>query len=131
MERAWISIQTGKRIDQRESSRSVGQTQHSDLLMYWWHSSKQQPGRGQYVHQQHYDTFPILDVTALDADQLKRATQIFDDTCQLPLKPLHELDIDENRKLARPPLLQRSARLARCHPRRRRTTRHSTPETLP
>ncbi len=31
--------------------------------------------------------------------QLATAASIFDDTCQLPLKPLHELAIDENRKL--------------------------------
>ena len=66
--------------------------------MYWWHSSKQHPGRG-ILTKTTLATLPILDVTALSADQLQRAAQIFDDTCQLPLKPLHELDIDENRKI--------------------------------
>ena len=65
--------------------------------MFWWHSSKQQRRRG-ILTKTTLRTLPILDVTALSADQLARATQIFDDTCQLPLKPLHELDIDENRK---------------------------------
>lgn len=66
--------------------------------MYWWHSSKQQPGRGS-IPSSALRSFPILDVTALSDTQLARAAQIFDETCQLPLKPLHELDIDKNRKL--------------------------------
>ena len=67
------------------------------LLMFWWHSSKQQPGRGRLAKTT-LGSLPILDVTALSPEQLRQAAQLFDETCQLPLKPLHELDIDENRK---------------------------------
>ena len=66
--------------------------------MYWWHASKQDAGRGS-IAKSSLATLPILDVTALDAAQIQRAAQIFDETCQLPLKPVHELDIDANRKL--------------------------------
>ena len=65
--------------------------------MYWWHASKQQAGRGSLAKSA-LQYLQVLDVTALSAAQPQRAAQIFDETCKLPLKPLHELDIDENRK---------------------------------
>ncbi len=92
---AWISIQIPT-VEQEKALVLWGNTLLG-LLMFWWQSSKQQPGRGRLAKTT-LDTLPILDVTALSADQLQRAAQIFDETCQLPLKPLHELDIDENRK---------------------------------
>ena len=93
--RAWISIKLGS--PEEEKALVLWANSTLGLLMYWWHSSKQQPGRGSIPSQALY-SLPILDVTALDDDQLQRAAQIFDDACQLPLKPVHELDIDENRK---------------------------------
>ena len=93
---AWISIQLP--TAEHEKALVLWGNTLLALLMFWWHSSKQQPGRGRLAKTT-LDTLPILDVTALSADQLQRAAKIFDETCQLPLKPLHELDIDENRKL--------------------------------
>lgn len=93
--RAWISIQ----LETAELEKALVLWGNSTLglLMYWWHSSKQQRRRGS-IPKSTLQTLPILDVTALSTDQLTRAAQIFDATCKLPLKPLHELDIDENRK---------------------------------
>ncbi|MDE2637920.1 MAG: hypothetical protein OXI30_16270 [Chloroflexota bacterium] len=93
--RAWISIQLAS--EDHEKALVLWANTILGVLMFWWHSSKQQRRRG-ILTKTTLRTLPILDVTALSADQLARATQIFDDTCQLPLKPLHELDIDENRK---------------------------------
>ena len=93
---AWISIQMPS-IEHEKTLVFWGNTLLG-LLMFWWHSSKQQAARGRLTKTT-LATLPILDVTALSPDQLQRAARIFDDTCQLPLKPLHELDIDENRKL--------------------------------
>lgn len=92
---AWISIKLA--TAEHEKALVFWSNTLLGLLMFWWHSSKQQPGRGRLAKTT-LDTLPILDVTALSPDQLKRAATIFDETCQLPLKPLHELDIDENRK---------------------------------
>ncbi|MCY3865285.1 MAG: hypothetical protein OXG68_07570 [Chloroflexi bacterium] len=92
---AWISIQLPS--EHHEKALVLWGNTLLALLMFWWHSSKQQPGRGR-LSKTTLDPLPILDVTALDAAKLQQAVQIFDDTCQLPLKPLHELDIDENRK---------------------------------
>lgn len=93
--RAWISIQLA--TAELEKALVLWGNSTLGLLMYWWHASKQQPGRGS-IPKSSLQNLPILDITSLSADQLQRAVQIFDETCQLPLKPLHELDIDENRK---------------------------------
>ena len=94
--RAWISIKlpTAK----LEKSLVLWGNSTLGLLMYWWHSSKQQRRRGS-IPKSALQSLPVLDVTALSPTQLASATRIFDQTCQLPLKPLHELDIDDNRKL--------------------------------
>lgn len=93
--RAWISLQLP--TPDHEKALVIWANSILGMMMYWWHSSKQQAARGMLTKTT-LQTLPVLDVTALDADQLQRAAQIFDETCQLPLKPLHELDIDENRK---------------------------------
>ncbi len=92
---AWISIQLPT-AEQEKALVLWGNTLLG-LLMFWWHSSKQQPGRGRLAKTT-LDSLPVLDVTALSAAKLVQAVNIFDETCQLPLKPLHELDSDENRK---------------------------------
>ena len=94
--RAWISIQLP--AIELEKALVLWANTTLGLLMYWWHASKQQAGRGS-ITKTTLATLPILDVTTLSADQLQRAARIFDETCQLPLKPVHELDIDHNRKL--------------------------------
>ena len=94
--RAWISLS----LSTKEHSQCLVLWANTVLgmLMHWWHSSKQQAARG-ILTKTSLNTLPILDVTALSDAQLARAVQIFDETCRLPLKPLHELDIDENRKI--------------------------------
>ncbi|MCY3798970.1 MAG: hypothetical protein OXG84_14265 [Chloroflexi bacterium] len=94
--RAWISVGLPK--VEHEKSLVLWGNSLLGLLMFWWHSSKQHPGRG-ILTKTTLQTLPILDVTALSTDQLAQAAKIFDEACQLPLKPLHELDIDENRKI--------------------------------
>ncbi len=94
--RAWISIKLA--TVEHEKALVLWGNSSLGLLMFWWHSSKQHPGRG-ILTKTTLATLPILDVAALSADHVQRAAQIFDETCQLPLKPLHELDIDDNRKL--------------------------------
>ena len=93
---AWISIQLPT-VDHEKALVLWSNTMLA-LLMFWWHSSKQQPGRG-VLTKTTLGSLPILDVTALTPEQLQRAVRIFDETCELSLKPLHELHIDENRKL--------------------------------
>lgn len=92
---AWISIQLPEVAHEKALVLWANTT--LGLLMFWWHSSKQQTGRGRLTKTT-LQTLPVLDVTALDADQLEAAARLFDEMNQLPLRPLHELDRDENRK---------------------------------
>ena len=94
--RAWISIQLP--TEEHEKAMVMWGNTTFGLLMFWWHSSKQQRRRG-ILTKTTLATLPILDITALTPEQLQTASRIFDETCKLPLKPLHELHIDENRKL--------------------------------
>ena len=94
--RAWISIRLNS-VEQEKALVLWGNTLLA-VLMFWWHSSRQQPGRG-VITKTELSSLPVLDVTAFTDEQLQRAAQLFDETCQLPLKPIHELDQDENRKL--------------------------------
>ena len=94
--RAWIAIKLPS-ANLEKALVAWGNTTLG-LLMFWWHSSKQQRRRG-ILTKSSLQTLPVLDVTALTPAQLASAARIFDDTCQLPLKPLHELHLDDNRKL--------------------------------
>ena len=93
--RAWISIQLPEAAHEKALVLWANTT--LGLLMFWWHSSKQQSGRG-ILTKTTLQTLPILDVTALDDAQLEAAARLFDEMNQLPLRPLHELDSDDNRK---------------------------------
>ena len=92
---AWISIQLPEAAHEKALVLWANTT--LGLLMFWWHSSKQQSGRGRLTKTT-LQTLPILDVTALDDAQLETAARLFDEMNQLPLRPLHELDSDDNRK---------------------------------
>ena len=92
---AWISIQLPEAAHEKALVLWANTT--LGLLMFWWHSSKQQTGRGRLTKTT-LQTLPILDVTALDDAQLEAAARLFDEMNQLPLRPLHELDSDDNRK---------------------------------
>jgi len=63
----------------------------------WWHSNKQQSGRGS-IGKSTLQTLAVLDVTALNATQLKAAVQLFDAMSGLDLLPLHEIDKDAVRQ---------------------------------
>lgn len=93
--RAWISIKL--ETTDHEKALVLWGNSLLGLLMYWWHASKQQAGRGSLAKSALQDLC-ILDVTTLSPSQLADAAALFDETCQLPLKPLHELESDENRK---------------------------------
>lgn len=67
------------------------------LLLRWWHSNKQQAGRGSIVKSM-AGPLPVLDVTALPACELAAAVRVFDELCETPMLPLHEIDKDPVRR---------------------------------
>ena len=68
------------------------------LISYWWHSSRQQPGRG-IISIRLAESLPILDLRALDDEQHATAQQIFEEFRDEELKPAYIAGADRNRAL--------------------------------
>ncbi len=67
------------------------------LLCYWWHSSRQQAGRGRMPITA-IRTIPTLDVTQLTPEQLATAGTIFEDLRDAEFLPANEAYRDDSRK---------------------------------
>ena len=67
------------------------------LLCYWWHSSRQQAGRGS-MPVTAIRTMPTLDVTKLTPRQLETAAGIFDDMRERTFLPANEAYRDTTRQ---------------------------------
>jgi hypothetical protein len=93
--RAWLSIRLAS-VEQ-EKALVLWANTSLGLLLRWWHSNKQQAGRGS-IGKSALQTLPVLDVTTLTARQLDAAVTLFDAMCGQPLLPLHEMDTDPVRK---------------------------------
>jgi len=93
--RAWLSIRLSS-VEQ-EKAMALWANTSLGMLLHWWHSNKQQSGRGS-IGKQALQTFPILDVRALTPVQLAQAVKIFDGVSGNHLLPLHEIDKDQVRK---------------------------------
>ena len=68
------------------------------LLSFWWHCSRQQPGRGRITIST-TETLPILDLRALTEAQLTAAQEIFEEFRDKELRPAYLADLDPNRAL--------------------------------
>ena len=68
------------------------------LLLFWWHSNRQQDGRGVTTISA-IESLPILDLRALSDAQLATAQEIFDEFRALELQPTYLADADANRAL--------------------------------
>ena len=68
------------------------------LFMYWWHSNRQQSGRGRTTIRA-AESLSVLDFRALSDDQLATAEDIFNDFRNRELKPAYLADADPNRAL--------------------------------
>jgi hypothetical protein len=93
--RAWQSIRLSS-VEQ-EKALVLWANTSLGLLLRWWHSNKQQPGRGS-ISKLALETLPVLDVTALTPSQIDWAVRIFDAMNGQQLLPLHEIDKDPVRK---------------------------------
>ena len=68
------------------------------MLLYWWHASRQQDGRGRMTVVG-IETLPILDLRSVSDDQLATAQSIFDEFRDKELQPAYLADADPNRAL--------------------------------
>lgn len=93
--RSWPSVKFETR--QHEIAYSLWGNSTLGLLLYWWHSSRQQAGRGSMPITA-IRTMPTLDVTSLSDAQLQVAESIFDDMRNREFLPANEAYRDESRK---------------------------------
>ena len=94
--RAWPNVKFERR--EHEVAYSLWGNSTLGLITYWWHSSRQQAGRGSMPITA-IRTMPTLDVTQLSADQLQTAQTIFDELKHLDFLPANEAYRDDTRKL--------------------------------
>jgi hypothetical protein len=92
---AWLSIRLSS--SEQEKALVLWANTSLGLLLRWWHSNKQQSGRGR-IGKSTLKTLPVLDVTALNPNQICEAVKLFDAMCGQKLLPLHEIDKDPVRK---------------------------------
>jgi hypothetical protein len=93
--RAWPSISLAS-VDLEKALVLWGNTSLG-LLLHWWHSNKQQAGRGN-VTPTALETLPILNVAAIYPEQLRKAVELFDELCEKQMLPVHEIDNDPARR---------------------------------
>ena len=68
------------------------------LVSHWWHSNRQQDGRGSTtIHA--LETLPLLDLRKLNDTQLATAKLIFEDFRERDFQPAYLADADPNRAL--------------------------------
>ena len=68
------------------------------MLLHWWHSSRQDSGRGSTTIRS-AESLPVLDFRVLTDEQLMMAETIFDEFRDKELKPAYLADADPNRAL--------------------------------
>ena len=93
--RAWPNVRFAERVHERAYSLWGNTT--LGLLCYWWHSSRQQAGRGSMPITA-IRTMPTLDVTRLTPRQLETAAAIFDDMRERTFLPANEAYRDTTRQ---------------------------------
>ncbi len=93
--RAWLSILL--KSPELEKALVLWANTSLGLLLRWWHSNKQQSGRGN-IGKSTLQIMPILDVSALNEKQFDKAVEIFDVMCYKSLLPIHEIDKDPVRQ---------------------------------
>ncbi len=94
--RAWPNVKFDRR--EHEIAYSLWGNSTLGLITYWWHSSRQQAGRGSMPITA-IRTMPTLDVTQLSEDQLQTAESIFDELKHVDFLPANEAYRDDTRKL--------------------------------
>ncbi len=94
--RAWPNVTFDD--DRFDYAFSIWANSTLGFLCFWWHSNRQQSGRGN-ITMTGIETLPILDFRALTDAQLAKAEETFDEFRDKDLKPAYLADADANRAL--------------------------------
>jgi len=93
--RAWLSIRLKSSIQEKAlvlwANTSLG------LLLHWWHSNRQQIGRGN-IGKSVLEDLAVLDVSKLTVPQLEKVQKIFESFANRQMRPMHEINTDTVRK---------------------------------
>ena len=92
---AWPNLQFDSK--ELEIAHTLWANSTLGLMLYWWHSSRQQAGRGRMPITA-IRTMPTLDVTSLSDAQLQTAESIFDDMRHHDFLPANEAYRDQTRQ---------------------------------
>lgn len=92
---AWKNVKFDSRT--HEVAHTLWGNTTLGLLCYWWHSTRQQAGRGR-IPIEGLRSMPVLDVTKLSPQQLATAETIFDDMRERKFLPANEAYRDNSRK---------------------------------
>jgi hypothetical protein len=93
--RAWLSVRM--KSAKLEKALVLWSNTSLGILLRWWHSNKQQSGRGN-IGKTALQSMPVFDVSSLAPRQLDKAADLFDSLCLQLLSPIHEIDKDPIRK---------------------------------
>jgi len=93
--RAWLTVNLSDL--KKEKALTLWGNTSVGLLLHWWHSNKQQAGRGN-IGKTALNSLPVLNVSKLKAKQLDIVESIFDDFKDRPLKPFNEIADDSVRR---------------------------------
>ena len=93
--RAWPSVQFDSR--EQEVAYALWGNTTFGLLLYWWHSSRQQAGRG-LMPVTAIRAMPTLDIRRLTPEQLAIAATIFEDMRDAEFLPANEAYRDDSRQ---------------------------------
>ena len=125
--RAWLSVKLS--TPELEKALVLWANSTLGLMMYWWHASKQDAGRGS-IPKSSLKNLPVLDVTALSQEQLIRGGGVRRTQASAAQTPA-PARAGQKPQTARPPLLRRSAGLARGAARRGRSAGYPAPKAQP
>jgi hypothetical protein len=93
--RAWLSIKL--QSDDFEKVLVLWSNTSLGLLLYWWHSSKQQAGRGS-IGKLMLETFPVLNLPTLSRPQIEEGVNIFNYFSNKEMLPFHNINNDQARR---------------------------------
>ena len=93
--RAWPNVNFTKKS--WDYAFSIWMNSTLGLLSWWWHGSRQQPGRA-IISITESETLPVLDFRALSDARIKQAKEIFDDFKDKHFLPAYVADKDPTRE---------------------------------
>ena len=93
--RAWLSVSLAS--ERQEKALALWANTTLGLLLHWWLANKQQSGRGN-VGKTVLQNLVVLNVQRLSPAQIENAERIFADVKDEPLRPINEIDRDDNQR---------------------------------